>query len=555
MKESMAAKVLSLPEIVFRIGMWIPVWITPKERDSTQKSTHIFRPKDLVAAIAVNRLFHITLTPLLWTVYTKAAINPNGFIYNAPSKDPSPHPHPRPMRPENQLTLATLNANCSHIRYLELDAAHGYFRFHPAMFQFQNCTRLRELKLPSFKLQMLELQEWRLDALHLARILDNNCNTLQRLDLIAITLIQGVAMKSTWNGPQDSALAGLEKQKRTEAEKWTIGRPLVLPNLKTLYLAPYWEFTVGQLVADLLGAMPALETLHVQPEPGLDMLPLSQALLVLMTSKSEQVVQITNLLEACVPGNLTHLRVSVALLDDALTATLLAYMGTLETLDITLASDADTGMKNLARVLEQCPRLKRFSLQNYRFWQPAQEAARILEAFKPDHLESLTLTGFLSEDYDQNETDDEDEDDLDDVHVPFVLDVPDLPPRNRQAGGECDSEDENAWETDDDEDVRGVGSSSEHPEDHLFDISHNVRPFDPSLARVERDMTRVFSNEEEEEQDDYKEEEKPKGKKKVSDTAAGALSRTIVTAFISDRPSVKEMVLNCEVYKKTEPSG
>src|SRR5690554_2641351 len=60
---------LDLPEIIHRVGGFIPLWI----RDYTSaRSGRRFTPKDLVAAIRVNRTFHSTLTPLLWAIYDES---------------------------------------------------------------------------------------------------------------------------------------------------------------------------------------------------------------------------------------------------------------------------------------------------------------------------------------------------------------------------------------------------------------------------------------------------------------------------------------------------
>jgi hypothetical protein len=247
----------------------------------------------------------------------------------------------------------------------------------------------------------------------------------------------------------------------------------------------------------------------------------------------EQVTQITNLLQACTPGNLIHLKMGVSLLDDALTAALLPYVDTLETLDITLYSSAEEGLNNLARVLERCQRLKSFTLENYRFRQPALRLFIILEALKSDRLESLTLIGFMSEGrhaYDQKETDDEGEEGLGEEYKPFVLGVPDLAPRNTEIEGEYDDEDE--WEREEkgegnyeDEDKPKKGKEVSDA-DAFFDSQGHL----PLNWRfVEEDRSRSY-------------------------VRADVLFRTIAIAFVLDKPLVKEMVLNCEVYKKVESS-
>ncbi|KAG0272300.1 hypothetical protein BGZ95_011957 [Linnemannia exigua] len=57
---------LSLPEIVVTIGKAIPLWVPEYVKGET---VWYLRPKDLIAASKINRLFHTVLTPILWTVY------------------------------------------------------------------------------------------------------------------------------------------------------------------------------------------------------------------------------------------------------------------------------------------------------------------------------------------------------------------------------------------------------------------------------------------------------------------------------------------------------
>ncbi|KAG0009326.1 hypothetical protein BGZ81_003493, partial [Podila clonocystis] len=61
---------LSLPEIVYRIGWFLPLW-KPVPADSTSLAFH---PKDLVASIQVSRAWHSILLPLLWKVYDDKAM-------------------------------------------------------------------------------------------------------------------------------------------------------------------------------------------------------------------------------------------------------------------------------------------------------------------------------------------------------------------------------------------------------------------------------------------------------------------------------------------------
>ncbi|KAF9115628.1 hypothetical protein BGW39_003010, partial [Mortierella sp. 14UC] len=116
---------LSLPEIVLIIGKFIPLWVPEQHEDEMPWS---FQPKDLLAAISVNRLFNTVLTPLLFTVYVE----------------------PFPELPNNTASVAIYTLPSTfHIRFLDLSRylPHCSGKLDPAQL---NCTRLQELRLSSY---------------------------------------------------------------------------------------------------------------------------------------------------------------------------------------------------------------------------------------------------------------------------------------------------------------------------------------------------------------------------------------------------------------------
>ncbi|KAG0012866.1 hypothetical protein BGZ81_001344 [Podila clonocystis] len=84
---------MDIPEIVYRIGWFVKV--TKPHRSNGRDSFH---PADLIALTKVNRLFHITLTPLLWMMYDK----------------------------DWSVPFETVQAQSHHFRYLTLESFHYY---------------------------------------------------------------------------------------------------------------------------------------------------------------------------------------------------------------------------------------------------------------------------------------------------------------------------------------------------------------------------------------------------------------------------------------------
>ncbi|KAF9102615.1 hypothetical protein BGX29_004376 [Mortierella sp. GBA35] len=321
---------LSLPEVIIRVGMFIPLWVmNPRNPDDFK-----FKPKDLLAAIRVNRIFHKTLTPLLWTVYNEAALEPRGY------KDPHVNDfmvsgaHPR------GLSIRTLNKNCHLIHYLELvqGEAPAYMYKQPTMLQFKNCTNLKELKLSMFvdpvwiwqliranpnlsllewaypvqyiyercrcynmsrdlrgscdleymrslrKLKTLRLVGWELRPIYLCQVLNNTSETLEELELVGDSYLTDYPP----DGDIWMIIKGTEPPRTLEEEEYAIAmrdddpkiplRPLLCPKLKRLCLNLAWEHTTCRAVYSMFRAFPALEQLQLVPEQRLDMVSLSWSL-------------------------------------------------------------------------------------------------------------------------------------------------------------------------------------------------------------------------------------------------------------------------------------
>ncbi|KAF9271131.1 hypothetical protein BGZ88_006790, partial [Linnemannia elongata] len=122
---------LSLYEIVLAIGQFIPLW---ESVHLAYEDVWLLKPKDLLAAISVNRLFRTTLTPLLWSVYVESAVKSLGNAYKCIGNA------------EYDIPVDIVQKNSSYIRFLDLSSY--YTRFSridepPEL----NCSLLQELHL------------------------------------------------------------------------------------------------------------------------------------------------------------------------------------------------------------------------------------------------------------------------------------------------------------------------------------------------------------------------------------------------------------------------
>ncbi|KAG0374137.1 hypothetical protein BGX24_010801 [Mortierella sp. AD032] len=314
---------LTISEIILTIGKHIPIW-----RSQSTDAEHIdwtYEPKDLLAALCVNRLFNATLTPLLWKVYNELAFNSIGFsdhacLYYVGGL--ASRQRQFPTKPK-ELTLSTLNANSHYIRYLEL----LHFSYPPHMFQqhtmfkFHNtCTQLQELQLSRYadlgwatqlivanpnltvlswgypnasiaklysqplsqdlegyrdlkymfglrRLRVLRLEGWELNTLHMCHILDNNAETLRELDLNSDCCLMDEQVMDVTNDGLDKSLAKMDKQEVADAAEWTPAgrRPFFLPKLTTLSIYFNRVWIQHHLIYNLVRAILSLEVIVIHP--------------------------------------------------------------------------------------------------------------------------------------------------------------------------------------------------------------------------------------------------------------------------------------------------
>ena len=450
---------LALPEIVLRIGLYIRIWF-PVPSDSTiyKITTYDFQPNDLLAAIAVNRLFRGTLEPLLWTVYNECCFHPKGFLPKCASR------------------LITLNNSCQHIRYLELlhRAEPRHLFQQPDLFQFKNCTRLRELKLSKYvdlgwavqlieanpdlilldwtypdelelghprcessqaqvldfsknllcviglrKLRSLRLEAWSIEILHLYHVLDMLADSLEELNLAENSTLEMNRTVDTATITLDkSFLATVSKEEVTEALELIPKRPLLLPKLKTLHLDIDWKSSDLKPIYDMMRVFPALETLIIHPNAMIDFVKLQPILRKFCPNlRSIQYIPhrwsekdsrpfdndtLITVFESLTPGSLVDFRMGLdedELDDDVMTA-LLEHRNGLETLELGFCGFEYKPFENVATILRQCKKLKRVS-----FYTSAQNwsVEDVKDLFAVRHvpwacrgLESLEMRGFYA---------------------------------------------------------------------------------------------------------------------------------------------------------------
>lgn len=94
---------LELPEVVSRVGLYIPLFVPCKALGGRAN----YESRHLVAAIKVCRLWHAVLTPILWTVW-------DGYYMHCQNFSEPPGEH------DASVPTEVLRANSHHLRYADL---------------------------------------------------------------------------------------------------------------------------------------------------------------------------------------------------------------------------------------------------------------------------------------------------------------------------------------------------------------------------------------------------------------------------------------------------
>ncbi|KAF9195135.1 hypothetical protein BGZ51_004562 [Haplosporangium sp. Z 767] len=406
-----------LPEIILRVGEFIPLW----NRDYTPtQNRRCFTPKDLVAAIRVNRTFHSTLTPLLWAIYDESelfapsySVNRQFFLQNHDNYQKYP-------------PIETILKNSV------------YFRFFDNIF-----CKIESLEYRCTQLSVLKLSRWT-DSEPAVNLIINNSGTLRHLSW------ESHAFNSIgeWGvmTPQDyAALNSLTKLEILELKLWTVEhhrltpilarlspylKSLILSDMRGLNSEQDWtplptlthltlnsEWWANTAIQDLVRFCPTLETLILHPNTECNARAIGHHLFeccpnlsaiectgpqIFQSSKPLDDDEYAALIYGCAPvntangrGGLKRFDMALELLDNGTTNALLIHAGSLESLKLYISDDMPITFRNLNLILSRCTKLKCVSITNYLLgWPPEIGMEMFKEPWGCQELELLSLDEF-----------------------------------------------------------------------------------------------------------------------------------------------------------------
>ncbi|KAF8923483.1 hypothetical protein BGZ58_002902 [Dissophora ornata] len=489
---------LDIPEILFCVGKFIPLWIP-------DDSKYAFQPRDLLAAIAVNRTFHRTLTPLLWVVCTDYIILPDIF---------------ERIKGHYTPPLELLLSCSHHFRFLETSIRSIDIHF--------QCTHLQELKL----------SEWVDRDVGMDLVSMNKGLTVLSWDF-------PILASGTMQGKEYVALGGLKKLKVLQMKGWivdldrfltaalapiaavleelslsdiigldttrawstnvmrstsNVGTPFTtaigtttLPKLRTLLLECDGDLVnsgIDREVLEVIRICPNLETLIIQQDHRCNMEKIGRYLrdhcpklsaIRCMNGHTfvDGEIAMDNegyvaLIQGCVPPSsskslstvdstrhegqgLRVFEMGLGWLDSTLTGALMAHSDCLETLILYIRSDKVENFNNACQLLSRCRHLQKFGLYNYQITLSPDDGMLLFqEPWACRGLKSLALSTFQSRFEDEQ---DETPDDLQGQRLHRYFKAFDYYP---------EVVDENAF---DDDQISGRDSSEQSP---MGDISRNA---------------------------------------------------------------------------------
>ncbi|KAF8970530.1 hypothetical protein BGZ46_010426 [Entomortierella lignicola] len=420
---------LDLPEILTRVGQFIPLWV----REPNSKYTLDFHPQDLLSATAVNRLFHTTLTPILWIVYNNVVL----------SRVPLPvilanSHHFRFFENTYFKDLRFACTNLSHLcvsSYLDPELASDLIIAnpnitsltwaYPTTFTFLNSKKFHQALNSLHRLRHLKISGWRIDysesdCVHslqyqFRKFLSNNSAHLQDLSL--------------------SFMLGLNP-----TPKWP-----VFPKLRSLLLDISWSENPSS--PDLLRYCPALETLIIHADwtcdveaiafmarnycPKLNTIRCPDGFMMFQSGALLDDDGYVTLIQNCRPlstttknpsnnalltpkttgaesvSGLVHFEMAIGLLCKSITEALLVHSNHLETIELYICGDEIDNFENANHLLSNCPHLKRFAMANYMLeWNPQHGQLLFQKPWICQWLEYLRLDGFEDHFEDRNSQDD-----------------------------------------------------------------------------------------------------------------------------------------------------
>ncbi|KAF9142001.1 hypothetical protein BGX30_003629 [Mortierella sp. GBA39] len=335
---------LELPEIIECIGHFLPLWNQEKHQGGATRI--VFTPKTFIACLLVSKLWHRTLSPLLWTNYDAEGMEhiPRGVLKNYGT----------------------------HFR--TFCVRRGWI-----LFPFMDCTKLVQLTLNSNITDIGESLELvrsnpGLKSLKLGKVLRPLAGSIKELEIGWLTGLRVQGEDSDNGGNSDDQEDG----------------SLIFPCLELVRLT---GLILGPDPAEFVKCCPNLVRLELTMEKYManykddkDIARITDSLRAHCPKLRSLAVNGTidhglkaALIRNCAVSNLSEIVVVVPSIDNRIADSIAFHASTLETLGILIMTDGVVNLDRLFQLPVRCPRLKQVSVGA---WYCCETGPAILDAIR-----------------------------------------------------------------------------------------------------------------------------------------------------------------------------
>ncbi|KAF9116642.1 hypothetical protein BGX27_000561 [Mortierella sp. AM989] len=366
---------LEIPEILSRVGLYIPLWVYPDHSSRVRGWRPRFAPRHLLNCILVNRAWHDILLPVLWFTLDDISVPSVSRAVNILSRHSC---HLRILELSRSvpdiisLPLTLLPHNLMHLDLSGFDNNHWArslvllntrlqsLRWQGGDFHRDNYGTLDALALSKQlnRLQDLCLECWKLNGSFMKLLRKNP--SLKRMSLDFVT--GEIQDKVTFLDPVLQDQDGARKDEDNDEEL-----EIVLPNLTNLTVCKDVESGAFE---ELIRLCPKLEELSwMGPNDGdlrqlttnlQESCPFLTALTYSTVEISEDESMYAELIQS-IP-HLVELQIKIPTLGDAFTEALIKHSSTLEILDLRIAGHHLNSNANFKRILTSCNQITALSI-------------------------------------------------------------------------------------------------------------------------------------------------------------------------------------------------
>ncbi|KAG0072716.1 hypothetical protein BGZ90_011829 [Linnemannia elongata] len=391
---------LELPEIIQRLGHFLPLWSQEKHQDSPARI--VFMPKTLIACLLVSKLWHHTLFPLLWTDYDAEGMEhiPIGILKNY-----STHfrtfcvQRGRTLLPFVDCTkLVQLTLNCNTT---DIGDSRELVRSNPGLksLEWNGPSKLPFLPCNEFasltRLERLTLTLWDVSEGRLGKALRPLAGSIKELEigwLIGlhvqgakwITAGENSTNRNNGDGQEDSSLIlpclelarlpglffGPDPAEFVKCCPNLVRLELTLGRYRDNYKN---DDDIARITDSLCAHCPKLRSLVVN-------------------GTIDQELKATLIRNCAVSDNLSEIVVVVSYIDSCITDSIALHASTLETLGILIMTEGPGELDLLFQLPIRCPRLKQFSVGA---WYCCGAGPAVLDAIRTAALQGKSMLEVL----------------------------------------------------------------------------------------------------------------------------------------------------------------